>query len=99
MQTVSRRARGATRSNWELRRDWAASSGGGTIGRFNAAGLHRRSGAARPALIDQSQGNGWGSDAPTNPDAGDPQPKVVVIELPAAVNVTEVVDQPVQHLR
>ena len=39
-------------------------------------------------MIDQSQGNGWGSVSPTAPDAGI-QPKFVVIQLPVSVNISE----------
>ena len=78
--------------NWELRRDWAASSGGGAIVSFTPPD-YSPFGCGPAQLIDQSQGNGWGSDAPTNPNPT-PQPKEVVISLPAAVNVTEVVINP-----
>jgi hypothetical protein len=40
-------------------------------------------------MIDQSQGSGWGSDAPTNAFPG-VQPKFVIIQLPASVNVGEI---------
>ena len=45
-------------------------------------------------LIDQSQGNGWGSDAPTNPEPVNPQPNEIVIGLPQAVDVSEIVINP-----
>ncbi len=91
VQSVSVASRTNT-LNWELRRDWAASSGGGEIVSFTPPD-YSPFGCGPAQLIDQSQGNGWGSDAPTNPNPT-PQPKEVVIELPAAVNVTEVVINP-----
>ncbi len=74
--------------NWTLRRDWAASAGGGSIVSatppdFSGFGC----GAAQ--LIDQSQGNGWASISPTNADPL-PQPKAAVIALPIAVNVVDI---------
>ena len=90
-QTVSIASR-AQVLDWALRRDWAASSGGGTIGTFTPPD-YTPFGCGPGALIDQSQGNGWGSDAPGNasPSA---QPKSAVVVLPAAVNVREIVVNP-----
>ena len=83
--------------NWELRRDWAASSGGGAIVSFTPPD-YSPFGCGPAQLIDQSQGNGWGSDAPTNPEPD-----------PAAEGGRDLAagggqrhggrDQPLQHLR
>ncbi len=78
--------------NWELRRDWAASSGGGQIGEFTPPD-YTPFGCGPTALIDQSQGSGWGSDAPTNP-VPTPQPKSAVIILPTTVDITEIAVNP-----
>ena len=59
---MSHRLARRTSLNWQLRRDWAASGGGGTVADFNGAGLHRRSAAVRPARSTSPQGTGWGSD-------------------------------------
>ena len=48
VQTVSVASRTNT-LNWTLRRDWAASAGGGTVVDFTAAGLHRRSAVGPPS--------------------------------------------------
>ena len=83
---------GTTTLDWQLRRDWAASSGGGGIVSFTPPD-YSAFGCGPAQLIDQSQGSGWGSDAPTNP-VPTPQPKVVVISLPTPVDVSEVVINP-----
>ena len=84
VQTVSIAARTNT-LNWSLRRDWAASAGGAGVVDFTPPD-YTPFGCGPGGLIDQSQGTGWGSDAPDNP-APDPQPKFVVIQLPVAVNI------------
>jgi hypothetical protein len=78
--------------NWSLRRDWAASSGGGTIVTFTSPPDYTPFGCGPTGLIDQSDGTGWGSDSPTNPEpaAQNPQPKSVVIGLPQAVDISEI---------
>jgi hypothetical protein len=86
VQTLSVAAR-VNVANWSLRRDWAASGGGAGIAAFTPPD-YTDFGCGPGGLIDQSQGTGWGSDAPTNP-APDPQPKFVVIQLPVAVNIGE----------
>jgi hypothetical protein len=73
--------------NWTLRRDWAASGGGASIVDFTPPD-YTAFGCGPGGLIDQSQGTGWGSDAPDNPVPG-VQPKWVIIELPRSVNVVD----------
>jgi len=76
--------------NWSLRRDWAASSGGGSIVSATDPDL-TPFGCGAINLLDQSQGNGWGSFSPTNPDPSvGPFPKVAVIALPRAVNLAQI---------
>jgi extracellular elastinolytic metalloproteinase len=84
---------GTTTLNWQLRRDWAASSGGGSVVSFTPPD-YTPFGCGPGGLIDQSQGSGWGSDSPTNPEPVNPQPKEIVIELSQAVDVAEVVINP-----
>ncbi|WP_237706661.1 M36 family metallopeptidase [Kribbella flavida] len=79
---------GGTTANFAPRRNWAASSGGGTVVGFNGPDY---SPACGPAFaIDSSQGTGWGSTTgdnnatPTNVMI----PKHVDIKLPAAVTVS-----------
>jgi extracellular elastinolytic metalloproteinase len=86
VQTVSVGARANT-VNWPLRRDWAAAAGGGKITDFTPPD-YTPFGCGPGGLIDQSQAAGWGSDAPTNP-APSAQPKFAVIQLPVAVNISE----------
>jgi extracellular elastinolytic metalloproteinase len=92
VQTVSVSS-GNNTLNWQLRRDWAASSGGGSVVSFTPPD-YTPFGCGPGGLIDQSQGSGWGSDAPTNPEPVNPQPKEIVIELSQAVDVAEVVINP-----
>ena len=68
VQTVSVASRVNT-LNWALRRDWAASAGGGSITAFTPPDF-TPFGCGPAGLIDQSQGTGWGSISPTNPSPG-----------------------------
>ena len=92
VQTVSV-ASGANTLDWSLRRDWAASGGGASVVTFTPPD-YTPFGCGPGQLIDQSQASGWGSDAPTNPEPVNPQPKEVVIQLPQAVDVAQVVINP-----
>jgi extracellular elastinolytic metalloproteinase len=84
--TLSVGARTNTR-NWTLRRDWAALSGGGTVVAFNGPD-YTQFGCGPTGAINQSLGNGWGSDSTLV--NGVATPKFVLVKLPRAVNVTEV---------
>lgn len=77
--------RGVNTRDWSLVRDWAASSGGAAVTAFNGPD-YSLFGCGPSAIIDQSLGSGWGSDAGT--------PKYVVIKLPAAVDITQVAIDP-----
>jgi extracellular elastinolytic metalloproteinase len=72
--------------NWQVRRDWAASSGGATIAAFNGPD-YSSFGCGPGGDIDQSLSTGWGSE--TNPVDGVPTPKSIVIKLPKPVNISE----------
>ncbi len=77
---------GTKSENWSVRKDWAASSGGGAI--LSATGPDYTPYGCGPAqLIDQSQQAGWGSDVA---DGG----QTAVIRLSGAVNVSELVINP-----
>jgi extracellular elastinolytic metalloproteinase len=84
-QTLSIAARTNT-VNWKVRRDWAASGGGSQVVTFTGPDYTIfNCGPAR--LFDQSQTSGWGSDiSPT----GD----LVVVRMPAAVNISDLVINP-----
>ena len=93
VQTVSVGARVNT-LNWSLRRDWAASGGGGSIVDFDLPD-YTSFGCGPINLIDQSQGSGWGSDAEVIGGTGTKvNPKHVTIKLPAAVTISELTINP-----
>jgi Zn-dependent metalloprotease len=72
--------------NWEVRRDWAASSGGASI--VSATGPdYTAFGCGPGGLIDQSQLTGWGSDVA-------PGGQQIVIRMPAAVDISDLVINP-----
>jgi extracellular elastinolytic metalloproteinase len=81
-------AGGATK-DLQVRRDWAAASGGGSINAFTGPDFSPACGPE--GAIDGSQATGWGST--TGNDAGDPTatfvPKSITVELPQAVDVSE----------
>ncbi|GAA1660147.1 hypothetical protein GCM10009765_06940 [Fodinicola feengrottensis] len=72
--------------NWQIRRDWAAASGGAAINSFTGVD-YSSFGCGPPGDIDQSLSTGWGSE--TNPVAGVPTAKNIVIKLPKPVSITE----------
>jgi hypothetical protein len=84
-RTVSVKS-GSNRLDWQVRRDWAASGGGATV--VSATGPDYTAYGCGPIqLIDQSQSTGWGSDVAA---AG----QNVVVKLPVAVNISELVINP-----
>ena len=89
VKTVSVGARVNT-LNWALRRDWAAAGGGATVTDFNGVDF-TAFGCGPINLIDQSQGQGWGSDSDLTGGADTTaiNPRFIVIKLPSAVNVSE----------
>ena len=81
---------GTTTLDWQVQRDWAASSGGATIDDFNGIDFSVF-GCGPTADIDQTQGIGWGSTsdlsatgAPTADTA-----KFIVIKMPNSVNIAQ----------
>jgi len=95
VQTVSVTS-GTTTLNWTLRRDWAAAAGGAAVTFFTSPPDYTPFGCGPTGMIDQSQASGWGSDSPTNPEppSQNPQPKQIVIRLPAKVNISELTINP-----
>ncbi|GAA3572238.1 hypothetical protein GCM10022235_47050 [Kribbella ginsengisoli] len=78
-----------TVANLAPRRNWAASSGGGTVSDYNGPDFSPQCGPQY--ANDSSQGTGWGST--TGDDNGTPTsvmvPKFITITLPDTVNVTK----------
>ncbi|MCA2212402.1 M36 family metallopeptidase [Jidongwangia harbinensis] len=72
--------------NWALRRDWAAISGGSDVVSFTGPD-YSEYGCGPAQLFDQSQSAGWGSDVA-------PEGQNVVVQLPVAVDIAEVVINP-----
>jgi extracellular elastinolytic metalloproteinase len=86
--------RPTTTRNWTLRRDWAALGGGGEVTDFNGPD-YTDFGCGPTGAIDQSLGNGWGSDTDVDATAtGRVTPKFVVVRLPVAVNIAEIAVDP-----
>jgi hypothetical protein len=86
IKTLKIQPRTTLRTNWELRKDWAASGGGGTVA--SATGPDFTPFGCGPAgLIDQSQQNGWGSEV-------SPTGQNVVVRLSGPVDISEMVINP-----
>jgi hypothetical protein len=84
---------GPNTKNWQLRRDWAALSGGGSISAFNGPD-YTPFGCGPTGAIDQSQGNGWGSDTDNGLITGFAPNKFVVVKLPVKVDVSQLAVNP-----
>jgi hypothetical protein len=94
-ETVLRDVRvhdGANQVDWTLRRDWAATSGGGTVTDFNGDD-YTEVGCGPDAAIDTAQRTGWSTDATYGGD-GRIDPRHMVVRLPAAVDVSEIAINP-----
>ena len=78
-----------TTHDFQLRRDWAALSGGGSITDFSGPDFSGF-GCGPTGAIDQSQGNGWGSVTNSaGVDDGTTSPEHIVVKLPVAVDISE----------
>jgi extracellular elastinolytic metalloproteinase len=86
LPTVSIGADDATVVNWKLRRDWASIFGGASIKSFTGPD-YTDFGCGPDKAIDQTLGNGWGSDS-IDESGGHITPEIVV-QLPTSVTVTE----------
>ncbi|MEV6525815.1 M36 family metallopeptidase [Longispora sp. NPDC051575] len=81
----------STVANFAMAREWASVGGGGAITGSN--GPNFGGGCNQVALIDQSVGSGWVSDASfTGPTTI--RSRFVIIKLPAAVNISKLVINP-----
>jgi len=81
--------------NFQLRRDYAALSGGGSIFKFNGPDF-TGFGCGPSSAIDQSETNGWGSttDGDNGASTGKVTPKFIIVQLPVAVNISEITVNP-----
>jgi hypothetical protein len=75
----------AVTENWSVRRDWAASSGGGSV--FSFTGPDYTPDCGPPFLIDQSQVSGWGSDVSATG-------QTIVLHLSDTVDISQLVINP-----
>jgi hypothetical protein len=91
-RTVSVGSNGA-RADWEIRRDWAALAGGSQV--TDANGVDFTDFGCGPAgMFDQSQGNGWSTDAVPGTPASSIDPRFVVVRLPRAVDIADLAINP-----
>jgi extracellular elastinolytic metalloproteinase len=87
-------AKPMTKQSFQLRRDWASLAGGGSVTAFDGPD-YTDFGCGPTGAIDQSLGNGWGSDTHVNAqNDGLVTPKAITIRLPVAVNVGEIAIDP-----
>ncbi|GAA5024477.1 M36 family metallopeptidase [Actinopolymorpha pittospori] len=90
--TVSVGSNGAS-ADWEIRRDWAALAGGSQV--TDANGVDFTDFGCGPAgMFDQSQGNGWSTDALPGTPASSIDPRFVVVRLPRAVDIADLAINP-----
>ncbi|GIG61432.1 hypothetical protein Lfu02_58040 [Longispora fulva] len=87
-QTV---AAGPNSRDWALRRNWAATSGGAAVTASTGDDL-TADGCGPAAMLDQSLGDGWVTDAKEAP--GGIEPRAMTFRLPETVDVTEVTVDP-----
>ena len=85
-KTLQIRSHSTLRTDWQVRRDWAASSGGGAVVSFTGPD-YTPFGCGPGKLIDQSQQSGWGSDV-------SPTGETIVLRLSDTVDATDLVINP-----
>ncbi len=86
----------ASRENvvdWQVRRDWAAISGGAAVTDANGDDFSDF-GCGPASMFDQSQGSGWSTDAVPGSPQSSVDPRFVIVKLPEAVDVTELAIDP-----
>ena len=76
---------GVNTLGFKLKRDWAALEGGATIVSFTPPDFSSQ-GFGPDKAFDISQGTGWASTSPNNPQG--PGPKSVIVRLPVKVNIS-----------
>ncbi len=84
---------GATNANVKVTRDWAASSGGAKVTSFTQPD-YTSYGCGPANVIDLSLDSGWGSDSTSNNSNGPAGPRSVVVHLPHAVDVDQLLIDP-----
>lgn len=81
---------GTTTEDFQLVRDWAALSGGGSITDFSGPDF-TPFGCGPTGAIDLSQGNGWGSVTNSaGVDDGTTSPEHIVVKLPVPVDISDI---------
>ncbi|GAA0573607.1 hypothetical protein GCM10010172_67770 [Paractinoplanes ferrugineus] len=83
---------GVNHADWTLRRDWAATGGGSRVTDVNGDD-YSMIGCGPAAAVDASQRTGWSTDATYGAD-GRIDPRHLVVQLPAAVDVTSIAINP-----
>jgi hypothetical protein len=79
-----------TTRDFQLRRDWAALGGGGSITDFSGPDFSDF-GCGPSGAIDQAQGIGWGSVTNSaGVDDGTTSPEHITVKLPTAVDISEI---------
>jgi extracellular elastinolytic metalloproteinase len=77
---------GTTQVDWRLRRDWASIFGGASIKSFTGPD-YTSFGCGPDKAIDQTLGNGWGSDSIDS--GGSHITPEIVVQLPPSITVTQ----------
>ena len=80
-------APGGTTQDFSIRRNWASGLAGGSIDAFNGPD-YTPFGCGPAMAIDQSQGQGWGSDTGDGSPTNVMIPKFIVVKLPQVVDIT-----------
>lgn len=80
-------APGGTTQDFSIRRNWASGLAGGSIDAFNGPD-YTAFGCGPAMAIDQSQGQGWGSDTGDGSPTNVMIPKFIVVKLPQVVDIT-----------
>ncbi|NMO53340.1 hypothetical protein HH310_19370 [Actinoplanes sp. TBRC 11911] len=85
-KTLTIKPNATLRTDWQVRKDWAGSSGGASV--VSATGTDATAFGCGPGqLIDQSQQSGWSNDAT-------PTGQTVVLHLSGTMNVSELMINP-----
>ncbi|MFD2079398.1 F5/8 type C domain-containing protein [Actinopolymorpha cephalotaxi] len=85
--------RGANTLDWSIRRDWAALAGGSAVTDANGDD-YSDYGCGPESMFDQSLGSGWSTDAVPGTPASSVDPRYVVVQLPRAVDISELAVDP-----
>ncbi|MFG1608137.1 M36 family metallopeptidase, partial [Actinoplanes sp. NPDC049265] len=83
---------GTNKTDWQLRRDWAATSGGSTITEANGED-YTVIGCGPDAALDGRQSTGWSTDAVYTTD-GKIDPRHLTVQLPATIDISQIAINP-----